>query len=526
MIRNFMAGVAWGTVVAGLGLAIISEVAPLPGGGGDAPLQTPMAVIVPSDTLAAVQPEPAVPVATVTAPVVAAQTEAPVQGDPAAVMPAATGTGPTDLTGVAPVVIEALPQPAPVPDVAPVAEAAPQPEAESPPQVLADAPEAAAMATGSVTSPQVTADMAPVGSVVPPALDVSPSASDAPPAVVQLPLPPVPEVKEVLLQPGPAPEAPPGPAEVTPAPMPQIGAATVQDPAALPQVEIAPEAQPVPETAKIEPVVPEMAEVTEPAVIAPDTGLPSATSEGRLPHIGQADAPAVDQVPDVSEDLTRLKRYARSYIAQGDKPRFAVVLIDDGSKDLDRAKLAALPFAVTFAVDPLAANATEAEQIYRAAGQEVLILAKGIPEGATPGDLEQSLQAISAALPESVGLLDLDSGGFQDNRALSAQVVSILKAQGRGMLTYDRGLNAADQEARREDLPAAKVFRLIDGGSEEAPVIRRYLDRAAFKAAQEGQVVVVGHTRPETITALLEWTVEGRAASVSMAPASAVMQTK
>lgn len=75
------------------------------------------------------------------------------------------------------------------------------------------------------------------------------------PAVVQLPLPPVPEVKEVLLQPGPAPEAPPSPAEVTPAPMPQIGAATVQDPAALPQVEIAPEAQPVPETAVIEPVV-------------------------------------------------------------------------------------------------------------------------------------------------------------------------------------------------------------------------------------------------------------------------------
>lgn len=130
VIRNFMAGVAWGTVVAGLGLAIISEVAPLPGGGGGRPLQTPTAVIVPSDTLAAVQPEPAVPVATVTAPVVAAQTEAPVQGDPAAVMPAATGTGPTDLTGVAPVVIEALPQPAPVPDVAPVAEAAPQPEAQ------------------------------------------------------------------------------------------------------------------------------------------------------------------------------------------------------------------------------------------------------------------------------------------------------------------------------------------------------------------------------------------------------------
>lgn len=100
-------------------------------------------------------------------------------------------------------------------------------------------------------------------------------------------------------------------------------------------------------------------------------------------------------------------------------------------KDLDRAKLAALPFAVTFQVIHWP-QMPPRRAVYRAAGQEVLIFSKGIPEGATPGDLEQSLQAISAALPNSVGLLDLDSGGFQDNHALSAQVVSILKAQGRG----------------------------------------------------------------------------------------------
>jgi uncharacterized protein len=34
---------------------------------------------------------------------------------------------------------------------------------------------------------------------------------------------------------------------------------------------------------------------------------------------------------------------------------------------------------------------------------------------------------------------------------------------------------------------------------------------------------VAGHTRPETVAALLEWAVEGRAATVAIAPATAAM---
>ena len=94
----------------------------------------------------------------------------------------------------------------------------------------------------------------------------------------------------------------------------------------------------------------------------------------------------------------------------------------------------------------------------------------------------------------------------------------------RGLITYDKGLNAADQVARREDVPSAAIFRQLDAEDEDVPVIRRYLDRAAFKAAQEGRVMVLGQTRPETIAALMEWTLEGRAASVTLAPATAVME--
>jgi polysaccharide deacetylase 2 family uncharacterized protein YibQ len=39
-------------------------------------------------------------------------------------------------------------------------------------------------------------------------------------------------------------------------------------------------------------------------------------------------------------------------------------------------------------------------------------------------------------------------------------------------------------------------------------------------------VVVLGTTRAETIAALMEWTVEGRASSVALAPVSAVLSVK
>lgn len=150
----------------------------------------------------------------------------------------------------------------------------------------------------------------------------------------------------------------------------------------------------------------------------------------------------------------------------------------------------------------------------------------GIPAGAGPGDLEQSFQVLSARLPEAVAVIDPDGRAFQNNRPLATQIVPILAEQGRGLVTFEQGLNAADQVARREGLAAAMIFRSIDGEGEGggSAVIRRYLDRAAFKAAQEGRVIVVGTLRPETVAGVLEWAVEGRASTVALAPISAMLQ--
>jgi hypothetical protein len=281
-----------------------------------------------------------------------------------------------------------------------------------------------------------------------------------------------------------------------------------------------------------------------PSTLSPDGGLEQNTVDGvttgRLPTITPdpaAEASVVSaetspveppvagtDLPEIAGNLPPLQRFARVFENPSAKPLFAILLLDPGGPEVRRAELAALPLPLSFVVDPMQPGAAEAAAIYRAAGQEVVMLATAIPRGAKAADLEQSFAAVAKILPEAVGLIDTADATFQDNRGLSAEVVTHLDSQGLGLVTFDRGLNAADQVARREGLPSAIVFRSLDDEGEDSPLIRRYLDRAAFKAAQEGRVVVIGSAREATITALMEWAVEGRSASVALAPISAVMQ--
>ena len=313
--------------------------------------------------------------------------------------------------------------------------------------------------------------------------------------------------------------------------VPAISAETVEDEAAGAQdAEAASLAQAEPAPA--------------PSTLSPDGGLEQNTVDGvttgRLPTITPdpaAEASVVSaetspveppvagtDLPEIAGNLPPLQRFARVFENPSAKPLFAILLLDPGGPEVRRAELAALPLPLSFVVDPMQPGAAEAAAIYRAAGQEVVMLATAIPRGAKAADLEQSFAAVAQILPEAIGLIDTADATFQDNRGLSAEVVTHLDSQGLGLVTFDRGLNAADQVARREGLPSAIVFRSLDDEGEDSPLIRRYLDRAAFKAAQEGRVVVIGSAREATITALMEWAVEGRSASVALAPISAVMQ--
>jgi hypothetical protein len=251
------------------------------------------------------------------------------------------------------------------------------------------------------------------------------------------------------------------------------------------------------------------------AETTPDAALPADASA--------ADAPEPAAPPD---DAPPIERFAAALDNAAGKPLFAIVLVDTGDPQLDRIALAEMPFPVTFALDPTVPESALAASIYRAAGKEVVMLATGLPEGATAADVEVSFGAHAAALPEAVAVLDPETGGFQGNRSLSTMVVPVVKGQGRGLLSWDRGLNAAAQVAQRESLRNAVIFRRLDGEGEPKAQIRRYLDRAAFKAAQDGRVIVAGETKPDTVAALLEWAVEGRAATVALAPLTAALRVE
>ena len=335
-------------------------------------------------------------------------------------------------------------------------------------------------------------------------------------------------------------------AEAEPAPEPALEAATEEPaPATEPALEAArealpeaaPEAEPeaAPESLP-EPEVAQMPEIEGGPVFEPAPGLAELSENGvvtgRLPRIGDAapevEVPAEADLTEVApeegaEDLPPVVAFAASFENPDAKPVLAIVLIDTGAADLDRAGLAALPFPVSFALDPLDPATPDRAAIYRAAGREVVMLATGLAAGANASDVEVSFQSMAQGLPEAVAVMDLANPAFQDSRPLASLVVPVVQAQGRGLLTWDLGLNAADQVARRQDVPAAVIFRDFATGGGDRAAVRRLLDRAVFKAGQEGRAVLAGEATADLVAALLEWTVEGKGATIALAPLTAVL---
>lgn len=469
-MRGFGAGILWGGVVAVLGLGVVSLLAPIPPAGQ----------------------KPVTAANEATAPVVAPKPEAPAA---------------------------AAPKPA-----------AEEPEAKKPAVVAPVAPAAKPPAAATPKSPVAEPEVKKPAVVAP----VTPAAKPAAP----VPAP---------VAPATAPAALPGPAAPTPTPAPAAAAepATPPTPAAPAQPEAGADSAPAPdastaplpgevpahsplapvpggdqsEALPVEPVAP-----AEPLLDRPEPGLNGIKVEGvttnRLPRI---EAPADPATAAAIADPRPVTRFAARFDNPQNKPRFAILLIDDGKAQIDRTALAALQLPVTIVLDPATAEGAKLEAIYRKAGKEVAMLATQIPKGAAPSDLAVTFAAHARALPQAVAVVDLPEGGFQNSRQIAADLVPVVKDQGRGLVTFDKGLNAGDQVARREAVPAALIFRELDGQGEDGAAMRRHLDRAAFKAAQDGRVAVLGHATPDTIAALLEWSVEGRAGSVALAPLTAVL---
>ncbi len=265
------------------------------------------------------------------------------------------------------------------------------------------------------------------------------------------------------------------------------------------------------------------------AAVPADSRLPQVRRGNGTAGTDADTSPAPDAVPgdqaapqtaEGGGGVPAMRANAVPFDNSGEHPLMAVVLIDDPARPLDDAVLAGLSFPVTFAIDAGRKDAQQVARRYREAGFEVVILTD-LPKGAAPQDLEVAFQAYKAEIPVAVALMGRSGDGFQASLGLVKQAVRNLAESGHGLLVHDRGLNTAMQLAGSLGVPAGLVFRMLDDKGENAHTMRRYLDRAAFRAGQEGQVIVLGHTRPETLQTLLLWML--RNDTVQPAPLSAVL---
>ncbi|MGV6810697.1 MAG: divergent polysaccharide deacetylase family protein [Brevirhabdus sp.] len=403
-------------------------------------------------------------------------------------------------------------EPAPVPDTQPSVR--PDPTADAPLQSdQQPAPEGQTPAAPSPSQPldDSATDVIPVPS--PPGTEAAPSQ----------PAPPSPPAAE-------APPKAPGAPQGDSAPVaPPVNAAAPTEPPTSPAMPKVPAAPTPPQSAEAPPEAP----ITLPV---PDTTAPVpqnpvlADDSPRNPVLagqvrdedaaGVADAVATADGPDGS--LPAYQRFAAPFGGAGGKPVLSLVLIvtDEGGAPLDT--LAALDIPVTFLVDPDQPEAAETAQVLRAAGMEYVIQLPSFSNGSDAQSVEVTMEALHVAMPEAIGYADRAEGGLASSRAAQKQVMSVLAQDGHALLLFDRGLNAAQSAAEREGVPATLIFRELDSQNERAHTIRRYLDRAAFKAGQDGHAVMIGHSYPETISALVEWALDGRAEAVALAPLSAV----
>ena len=265
------------------------------------------------------------------------------------------------------------------------------------------------------------------------------------------------------------------------------------------------------------------------SLVGPDAALPPGSPD--VPVL-RPDAPTEDEAPeDIAPPDPAAEPEAPALVAHAADwtpddaglPRLSVILVDTGTLGPAAVQaVAAIPFPVSVAIDATAPEAKAMISGYRAAGIEVLAIAR-LPEGATPQDAEVILSAAFDAVPETIALLDPGDGGLQSNRDVTEQAMSVLASSGRGFVTASRGLNTALRIAEAEGVAADVLYRDLDSEGQEARVIRRFLDQAAFRARQQSGVVLLGRVRPDTLSALTLWGSAARSEQVTMAPVSAVL---
>lgn len=290
-------------------------------------------------------------------------------------------------------------------------------------------------------------------------------------------------------------------------------------PSALPQILAPPTRQDTPGEKPEETAVAS----AEPAEIVPGIGKVVVPLTERDTATASTGTETSGTVPSVSPALlSPFEAFSEPFDNAEGRPLMSIVLIDD-AESIGAEGLAEFPYPLTFAIDPNTADATQKMAARRAAGFEVMVLAN-LPRDAAPQDAETALPVWFSTLPEAIGILEGTETGVQGNRALAEQVAAVAADGGHGLLMQNSGLNTVQKLALRDGVPSGLVFRDFDGAGQNPRAVRRFLDQAAFRAGQEGAVIMLGRVRPDTISALLLWGLQDRADKVALAPVSASLK--
>ncbi|WP_420863257.1 divergent polysaccharide deacetylase family protein [Algirhabdus cladophorae] len=520
MFKGFLAGSFLGALVSALAVVLMSVIS----GPVVAPPEPPTDAVnepagtpAPNDQALATPQETLAPSLGESGAIPQPQPDANMGGDVDTAPAARPATGTVDANPSQPQSPDAS-QVATVPDVEPIL---PNPQAMAPKAPVIEAAPAPDTAPALLPQP-----------VAPVTVDVAPSEGiqTEPPVQPEQPLvvaeaEPKPEPEMVLAEEAPEVEAAP---EV-------VVAEEAPEPEATPEVVVAQEV-PAPEDTSEDmaeepgPAAPTDAQEETPA--RPNNRLALSTETGglkdlatgvRVNRLGQsAPEPASDPEQSTSTGPA-LVEFASAFENPEAKPLMSVVLIDTGSSAIGPEALQSFPYPLTFAVDASDPAAADRAGTYRKAGFEVVMLSN-LPRGSAPSDVEVALEAYKTAVPEAVALLELGESGFQSSPAVMSQAVANLKSTGHGLVTVSSGLNGASRVADRASVPNTVVFRDLDSEGQDATIIRRFLDQAAFKAGQEDGVVLLGRLQPNTVSALILWGGLERAKRVALAPVSAILK--
>lgn len=402
-------------------------------------------------------------------------------------------------------------------------------------------PDAAPIATPDVAEPEVQQDVGQGVASETESAEVAPAPSEAP-IVPQTPAAPDAATADVAPEPVAEPENMPATDGTSPemADAPEAGTAHI----VAPETEAAPASNetaelPAPDATADAPTIdteppaapaeePEIAAIAPLAPSGPVIGKPAGSLLDRTDSARSSRLPTVGQTTDTAVAASAavpVEMFAAEVEIDETLPRMAILLIDDGQGPLGPNALDSFPFPVTFAIDPAAPDAKERMAAYREKGFEVMALVSA-PEGATPQDVEVTLEANLVTLPEVIGVMEAPNGGLQTSRAVSDQVAEYLRASGHGLVLQPNGLNTAQALAERLGVPSNSVFRDFDGDGQDPRVQRRFLDQAAFKARQEGGVIMMGRLQADTISALLLWGLQDRAGQVALVPVTKVLSER